>query len=110
MTTMADQSPPEREKAGITRKDARAKQGECESESERARKGERVKAKAPESGSKTETRSLDRKSAVEDREERPRPRPTRSGTCEAKTEFQRGLPIGEGSAVPGIISDDRLPV
>lgn len=77
MTTMADQSPPEREKASITRKDARAKKGECESESERAReperKGERVKAKAPESGSKTETISLDRMSAMEDREERPPP-------------------------------------
>lgn len=42
MTTMADQSPPEREKAGITRKDARAKKENArakgpESQSERVR-------------------------------------------------------------------------
>lgn len=40
----------------------------------------------------------------------PGPSPDRSRTSETKTQFQRRLPIGEGSAVPRIISDDRLPV
>lgn len=38
MNTMTDQSPPEREKAGITREDARAKKGEGESERAKERK------------------------------------------------------------------------
>lgn len=59
---------------------------------------------------KTESSKPERTGARIPAPQFPGPSPDRSRTSETKTQFQRRLPVGEGSAVPRIISDDRLPV